>query len=624
MRSPQAKTRKIYGNFKRNYRALITPKDQSHGYSLPLVIAAALILIAGTAVFADRAGMGLLSSIFQNQSWEAKEAAEIGMTQIVSELNKETNRYLMVKRPGDNNGIWTTSSNPFVEATRTNPCTGATPPSYAKLDSRTVPATATATTSATSYGIWYIQATGEITSTKGNAVRGFRLTSVTRQEINSSGSPLNIYQNRPTGTGQLTLQVQGLVFRGSTEVASAELEKVFELVPKCCKVSFGAAHGGLDYGINNLTKESICLNSAASLGLGLVAGAGIEGGSMSLIGNTSVKDTNQANISPVICIVTPTDSCSTFTNGNVTTQIANVDITLPSVKTYQQAYATATTKTPGPGAAEFTGILEKCTASRDNDQGNKININTCKSNPIPKETNTSERLTNFTYCADGLQAVNDCNYTVINGDVSIEKLPNYCAISAKNELHCNIKQFKYDRMIFATGTRPIILYFPYSDTGNTQNDQVITDEGGNSWFKNCPVSSASLQTGDSAINCTSATGDQITRVSMFGCAPNTCLPSNSSSTQTVSLKGGTAGVGIFTYFPEGTMRLNGTPTYEGVMWGKIIDAGGNVRFVIPAAGLTAALNFMGAIRDNENTGFGNGQIPSYDFIARATNRYRWI
>jgi hypothetical protein len=111
---------------------------------------------------------------------------------------------------------------------------------------------------------------------------------------------------------------------------------------------------------------------------------------------------------------------------------------------------------------------------------------------------------------------------------------------------------------------------------------------------------------------------------MFGCAPNSCLPTSSNSVQTVSLKGGTKGVGIFTYFPEGTMKLNGTPDYQGVMWGKVIDAGGNVKFVIPAAGLTAALNFMGVIKDNENTGSGNGYLPSYDFIARSTNRNRWL
>lgn len=151
------------------------------GYSLPLVVAAALILIAGTAVFANRAGMGLLSSIFQNQSWEAKEAAEIGMTQIVSELNKETNRYLMVKRPGDNNGIWSTSSNPFVAATRTNPCTGATEPSYANLDAQT----GTTNAADSAYGTWYSQESDEITRTRGNAVRGFKLTAVTRQEITS-------------------------------------------------------------------------------------------------------------------------------------------------------------------------------------------------------------------------------------------------------------------------------------------------------------------------------------------------------------------------------------------------------------------------------------------------------
>jgi hypothetical protein len=291
-----------------------------------------LILIAGTAVFANRAGMGLLSSIFQNQSWEAKEAAEIGMTQIVSELNKETNRYLMVTRPGDNNGIWTTSSNPFVAATRTNPCTGATEPSYANLDART----GTTNAADSAYGTWYIQESGEITRTRGNAVRGFKLMGVTRQEITSTGSPLNMYQNRPSGTGQLVLRVQGLVFRGSAEVASADLEKEFELVPKCCKVSFGAAHGGLDYGINPTTNESICLNSASSLGLGLIAGAGLEGGSMRLIGSTTVEDTNNNDVSPVICIVAPNTTCTD--QGNTSTEVARVDMTLPPVKTYSMAF----------------------------------------------------------------------------------------------------------------------------------------------------------------------------------------------------------------------------------------------------------------------------------------------
>jgi len=234
------------------------------GYSLPLVIVAALILIAGTAVLANRAGMGLLSSIFQNQSWESREAAEIGMSQFVSELNKETNRYLMLKRTGDDAGIWTNSYNAFVKATRTNPCAAATEPSYVNLD----PREGSDTAKDTAYGTWYIQNDGKITRAQGSATRGFRLTGVTRQEITTSGSPLNIYTNRPSGTGKLVLKVQGFAYRNGTQVAESELEKEFELVPKCCKVSFGAAHGGLDYGINPTTERVHLLQ------FGCIAGAG--------------------------------------------------------------------------------------------------------------------------------------------------------------------------------------------------------------------------------------------------------------------------------------------------------------------------------------------------------------
>ncbi len=582
------------------------------GYSLPLVVAATLILIAGSAVLANRAGMGLLSSIFQNQSWEAKEAAEIGMTQIVSELNKETNRYLMVKRPGDNNGIWTTSSNPFVAATRTNPCTGATEPSYTNLDARTGASTAADTT----YGTWYIQDNGEITRTRGNAVRGFKLTAVTRQEITSAGSPLNVYQNRPSGTGQLILRVQGLVFRGSAEVASADLEKEFELVPKCCKVSYGAAHGGLDYGVNTTTNESICLNSASSLGLGLIAGAGLEGGSMRLIGSTTVEDTNNNDVSPVICIVAPNTTCTD--QGNTSTEVARVDMTLPPVKTYSTAY-NEVGATKGSGASLTAKQLVECTATTitTGEGKNKVNspASSCPSNATEFETSSSNRLTNFTYCADSL--LDSCSVTVINGGVSQAKLPTNCVISADDTtLHCNISQLTYTNMVFATGSRKIVLYFPNSNP--RVNQGVVHPATGNAQFKQCTTTASQLSNLSQAEGCGSASGKDITRLSLFGCPSNSCGP------QTVTLRGNNNTVGLFSYFPEGEMQLNGTPTYEGVMWGKTVNAVGTANFVIPAAGLTSVFEMMGMLLNNERTGSTNYGLLAFDFVARATNRYRWL
>ena len=569
------------------------------GYSLPLVITAALILIAGTAVLANRAGMGLLSSIYQNQSWEAREAAEIGMSQFISELNKETNRYLMVTRSGDTAGIWTNSSSSFVKATRTNPCSAATEPTYANLD----PREGTDTAKDNSYGTWYIQNDGKITRTQGTATRGFKLSGVTRQEITSSGSPLNIYSNRPTGTGKLVLRVQGFVYRNGSQVAESELEQEFELVPKCCKVSFGAAHGGLDYGINSTTNESICFNAAASLGLGLVAGAGMEGGSLTLIGNTTVKNSDGTNVSPVICIVTATNTCTSTTTGTVTTQIAKVDLTMPPPPLY-------------PGDSSVVGTLEKCSTKKRSGS----DINECPSNPTTVETNASDRLNNFTYCADGLA---NCNYTVVNGDVTAANLPSFCTISG-GDLHCNIQQLKYDKMVFASATRKIILYFPYSNLSSTKSGYVVTPETGNSWIKNCVATASSINTATAAEDCASASGANIIRTTFYGCRINTCLPLTTTSAQTLSLQGGSKGAGLFTYFPEGAMELNGTPTYEGVMWSKTINAGGNVKYVIPAAGLTAALNLIGVLRDNESSGSGSGNILYYDFIARSTNRQRWL
>jgi len=236
------------------------------------------------------------------------------------------------------------------------------------------------------------------------------------------------------------------VFRGSTEVASADLEKEFELVPKCCKVSFGAAHGGLDYGINPTTKESICLNSASSLGLGLIAGAGLEGGSMRLIGSTTVEDTNSNDVSPVICIVAPNTTCTD--QGNTSTEVARVDMTLPPVKTYSTAFNETGAK-KGTGASLSAKELVECTATTETTgKGqNKVDspASSCPSNPTTIEKNSTDRLTNFTYCADS--TLSSCGITVINGGVSQAKLPSNCVISADDTtLHCNISQLSYTNM----------------------------------------------------------------------------------------------------------------------------------------------------------------------------------
>jgi len=684
-------------------KTLLLSKRHERGYSMPMVMVIALVLILGSLALASRSGQGLLSAIFQNQSWEAREAAEIGMQEVISELNREQNRYLMVQRSSDSDGIWVASSDAATIARRTNPCSGTTAPRYNYLDPRESAA------EDTTYGTWYIQDDGSITSSQGTARRGFQLVGVDRQTLSSDNSELNLYRNRPDGTGEITLEVKGLVFRNTNQVASATLEKAFELVPKCCKVSFGGAHGGLDYGIND-DDESICLNSPAALGFGLIAGAGRAGGSMSLIGTTTVEDgfeDSSIDVSPVICIVAPGTTCEK--DGNTDTAVAQIDATLPAVKTYADAFnaapsdkrgsssitsgslldctATNSTSTTGPidnirnssisgstisaaknttysnvRASGGTGTGARFTVRRNNRGGiqsvtienagsgytagdtltisgasvggtspganisftiSSITATTSQANNCPsnstgtqEETDLINRLTNFTYCAD--DTLSSCSVTVINGGVSSANLPANCVInSADTELHCNISELTYDNMVIATGTRKVFLYFTSDDPDNRRNDFVVEPARGTSQIKHCKLSAADLASAADASDCTSASGADIARVAMFGCATTVC------TTQTVELQGNAENVGMFTYFPVGDMQLNGTPTYSGVMWGKTIDAVGTSNFVIPAAGLIAVYELMGMALSDEDNGTTTYGFLYFDFVARSTNRYRW-
>ena len=53
-------------------KTLLQSRRNANGYSMPMVMVIALILIVGGVAIASRANQGLLGAIFQNQSWEAR------------------------------------------------------------------------------------------------------------------------------------------------------------------------------------------------------------------------------------------------------------------------------------------------------------------------------------------------------------------------------------------------------------------------------------------------------------------------------------------------------------------------------------------------------------------------
>lgn len=532
------------------------------GYSLPLVLAAALILITGSAVLANRAGMGLLSAIFQNQSWEAREAAEIGMTNLISELNKERNRWLMVKRcegeTGDCEEMWTNGGEPNTTL-RKNPCEPNILPEYSKLDPDNA--------ASDSYGTWYIKNNGEISSSPTGANRAYKLMSVTRQTLNRSNidrlTPFVERNNTQSisGTGTITLQVQGqsLQTDGSPK-ATATLEKSFDLVPKCCKVSFGGKHGGLNYGLDSESK-SICTNNL--LGLGLLAGAAQNNtGSITIKGRaTEIEDGEGTPVDPVYCIASSQNGCNLDISGAVT-NVAIIDAILPPAKTFPFE------PDPSPGEIETSRI---------------------------SSTNSSDFLYKVT-----TRPPKPFTYYVVNGSSS--SFPNHCRATS-TEVHCNLSNLTYknENLIFVTGTRKIRLYFPIAGAS-------ITNSGNGSM-----VHCLTINTNG---NCSSEpTGSQITNLSLFGC--------QNCGDQTLTLRGTTSSLKLFAYFPQGSVTLAGDSEFEGLLWSNAISSLGNPTWIVPGSGVGSVFEYMDMIPSG-NSETTTHNLVAYDFIARATNRYRWL
>lgn len=70
-------------------------RPQDHGFILAVVVIVGLILAAGAMAMMARSSSGLLGSIQQQQSREAREIAEAGTNRVVERLNREY-AYLLI------------------------------------------------------------------------------------------------------------------------------------------------------------------------------------------------------------------------------------------------------------------------------------------------------------------------------------------------------------------------------------------------------------------------------------------------------------------------------------------------------------------------------------------------
>ena len=287
----------------------------SRGVALPVALVAALALLITLAALASRTSSGLFSSVFQGVNREARDVAESAINDFANTLNREENRGLWVAG-NDQKSAW--SSNDDLK----NPCTQWTP--VASSDLVGAYAETVANPSATTASS-FAESTSWIALPGGDASQEYRVEDITyryenrtgassvRQNYNFADNNVNIpgitVRNSALQGGTRTLArvtIQGRVTRnGQTSVARVTRE--FEVVPKCCKRSFGSntfgGLGGIDAGSTDTwgADTGDCpVYKDDGLGRGIIGS--LDGGAPNGSNNTlDIRDENNELVTQAIC-----------------------------------------------------------------------------------------------------------------------------------------------------------------------------------------------------------------------------------------------------------------------------------------------------------------------------------
>ncbi len=225
----------------------------SGGFAMPIAMVAALLLLIGMTALGTRSSQGFLANSYQGVNREARDVAESAITDFAVTLNREENRRLLVAG-NDQLSQWSTNTD------HRNPCAGtfvATSPPSGQLVAVADTAPATSASRFVRSDTWQNLSTSD-------SSRQFLVEDVTyRYEDLTAGSArapfdLNtINANIPTHTVRnaalqggtrtlLRVTIQGRVVRNG-QTSLARVTREFEVVPKCCKRSFGR-HSGLGVG----------------------------------------------------------------------------------------------------------------------------------------------------------------------------------------------------------------------------------------------------------------------------------------------------------------------------------------------------------------------------------------
>ena len=461
-----------------------------------------LTLILGTVAIASRTTGGLLSTNLQSKNREARDVAEAGIAQIVSELNKEQNRKMLVL--GTAPASWSQT-----DANAVNPCTkysssGAFNASLAQQP------TATA--------INYKSGWKDLSS---SSTQQFELASVTYsdQARATFTSPSdNIIKGITKSLVKFTVVGRVTDVAGNV-ISTSRVTREFQVVPKCCKRSFGMNQSGAtQFGPDIRT----CYTDGSAGGVGVVVG--INGGTLNTSNNSiSMVDPSNVPVTKVLC-----------RNGQGQADCDNGTWTLGSSVSVVPTTFTLTIPT-FPGTATTWANLE------------------APSNNSYVRINGSD----VQMCQLSGTTLSSCN-TI-----------STCSV-VSSQYHCRVNTIdsKNKELIIDSSNGIVNLYF--DNTSATSGTKYL-DLGGNGSIKQ--VYCAGGQTGTTACG-TAAPFSAVDRLNVFATGPGSFDIGGTTAAVAMNLFVPNATVNM-----NGGGSAN--PNFQGRVWTNNLVVKGNVKFQVP-------------------------------------------
>jgi hypothetical protein len=541
------------------------------GIAMPAAVIVAFMLVIGTLAIASRNSAGFLAANSQSRNREARDAAESGITQVITILNQEPNRRLLAFGPANQWADAPRFRNICTALSSVNPATpfqAVTEPSGSTPLS---PTTAALNLSIGANSTWNNLA-GNDTS------RQFRVISVEYRNHADRSAAFPADDVLETGIKTLI----AITVEGQVQGSSARVTREFEVVPKCCKRSFG----NNSFGATFFGRDSRSCFSPSAPGLGVVTSN--NGGTVATSGNpfNIIDDQNPPQaVTQVLCRAnapTPNNNCI---NQNWTLG-ANISV-VPTTFTVDLLPFPPSANTTTAGALNISNTSRylRVNTSGDVEICNPGNLGSC---------------TNLSNPGLATQALNDAARRCVQEDRNGDGIPeNYCKFT-------QIDSWNTDTII-DTSNGVINLYFDNPQVPPT-NSWEYTRVGGNGTFEHvtCPAPQANTS------QCTSsATINDAERLNLFAI----------DEPGSFEFRGSTAALAMNLYAPFANASWRGggnqDPNFIGRLWVNGLDIRGGISMQVPQS--SPGGNVCAPGIPNNICDISPGQ-PLIDFIARSISQ----